>query len=214
MGHDNSKASSAGLPWRLRESGTDNSRSNTSRVVVVNTGQPEQLESEFLTKLKEIPIFYPLSRGNVPSAGMKSSINVPRSKLSSLPMLRAAQKVQYHLRINAELISLKQSALNSAMKDVDSMLSKLRPYPVIKFKQFARLNGDLSQIENLYMQVVSISSLLKEVVSLADRVNALLPERNRLPPLSTLIRTEEGTVDLNGPEEQTVIDISANDDAA
>ncbi|XP_003372426.1 hypothetical protein Tsp_10186 [Trichinella spiralis] len=149
MGHDHSKASGAGLPWRLRESGTDNSRSNTSRVVVVNTGQPEQLESEFLTKLK-----------------------------------------------------------------VDSMLSKLRPYPVIKFKQFARLNGDLSQIENLYMQVASISSLLKEVVSLADRVNALLPERNRLPPLSTLIRTEEGTVDLNGPEEQTVIDISANDDAA
>ncbi|CDW55297.1 LOH1CR12 domain containing protein [Trichuris trichiura] len=196
-------------PRRGRDSGRSEPKSCSNYVVVVNPGnRNDQVDIPELAKLKEIPIFYPILRSNLNIPGLTNPPDI-RTKLSPFAIYAILQKLQNRLWVNAERVSSEQRKLSAETKKIDSVIVGLKAYPHERCNQLLHLKGELLRIDSLYLQISSISEMLREAASLAKSLNSRLPISDRLPELVF----NDDMSGLSQPvEEQRVVDLGVLQD--
>ncbi|VDD90731.1 unnamed protein product, partial [Enterobius vermicularis] len=188
-------------------------RKKANQVVVVRSGSDSAAnpnEDPIFKRFKEIPKFYPVLKGALHQPGLHDSPDI-KKKMSPRPIFRLATCLQDHLTRSAQLVANEQDSVNAEIKDVDyyavTLLDKFNVYK----KSMEVLTLQVSKLSDITAELEGMKSELEDLLPQIGVLNDLLPEADRLPPLS-LVHLFDSSPSTNTSYSGTTSDNSSSSD--
>lgn len=173
-------------------------RKKAGQVVVVRSGSDGLLspsKDSTLKRFKDIPKFYPILKSALHQPGLHDSPDI-KKKMSPRPILRLATCLQDYFARSAQLVANEQEYIGTKIKDIDYyVITSLNKINVRK-KSLEILAMQTEKISEVKMELRNVKSKLEGLLPQIRILNDLLPEPDRLPPLS-LIHLFETSPSMN-----------------
>uniref|UniRef100_A0A915IE12 BLOC-1-related complex subunit 5 n=1 Tax=Romanomermis culicivorax TaxID=13658 RepID=A0A915IE12_ROMCU len=205
--HSSNKDSHSSLVALARGIGPRANRTvNTGQVVIVNTGLDEKncmQDDEDFKRLQNIPIFYPILRNSLNIPGVKDEVDI-NTKFDHRAIYAFFSKFQEQLSQSTEFICSEQLNIVSKIRETDHTVSTLLNCLVERQKLTARLLADLNKTREINNQLIKITACLQEIVPMAQALNELLPETERLPPLDLSVTIRNQSIVFDDIEQKVV----------